>query len=223
MKNRFQPYLYWIFLAFMAVGYFYPAIGLAALICMLAPVVIAPFRGRYWCGNYCPRGSFYDHVLAKFSPQKPIPAFFKSNALRIIMVITIMTVFIVQTYEAWGNLPAMGMVLLRLIFITTVIGVVLGWFYHSRTWCSFCPMGSLAAWFSRPRSMPLKVESTCVSCTLCSKACPFQLAPYQAKDAAAGFTAGDCLKCGHCEAACPKDALSFDAATGIDKGLNKPA
>lgn len=33
------------------------------VICMLAPVLLAPFKGRYWCGNFCPRGSFYDNVI----------------------------------------------------------------------------------------------------------------------------------------------------------------
>ena len=30
--------LYWILFAYLAIGYFYPVIGLLALICMIAPV-----------------------------------------------------------------------------------------------------------------------------------------------------------------------------------------
>ena len=78
MRKRIRPYLFWILLAFLAIGLVYPAVGIIALTCMIAPVAVAPFRGRYWCGNYCPRGSFYDHVLVKLSPQRKIPAFFQS-------------------------------------------------------------------------------------------------------------------------------------------------
>lgn len=207
MRNKWQPYLFWILLVFLAVGFIYPAIGVIAVVCMLAPVVIAPFRGRYWCGNFCPRGSFYDHFLARFSPGRPIPPFFRSKGLRAFMVVFIMTGFSVQTYFAWGDPAAMGLVFVRLIFVTTVVGIVLGLVYHQRTWCSFCPMGTLASWLSR-KAMPLKVAPACVNCGLCTKACPLQLKPASGKESGV-FTAGDCLKCERCVAACPKKALDF--------------
>lgn len=193
-------------LGFLAVGVFYPAIGLLAIFCMLAPVVMAPFKGRYWCGNFCPRGSLYDNVIAKISPGKPIPAFFRSKALRLAMIILIMTMFTVQTYYAWDDLAAMGKVFIRLILITTIVGVILGVIYHQRTWCTFCPMGTIASWFS-VRKRPLAVADSCVNCKLCSNACPLQLAPYTAKSAV--FDNPDCIKCGRCTAKCPKKALSF--------------
>ena len=71
--------LYWILLVYLVVGYFYPVIGFLAVICMIAPVAFAVRKGRWWCGNACPRGNFYDRVLAKYSPHKPIPAFFHGD------------------------------------------------------------------------------------------------------------------------------------------------
>jgi polyferredoxin len=210
VKSTIQPYLFWILLVFLGVGVFYPAIGLVAILCMLAPVLLAPFRGRYWCGNFCPRGSFYDSVIAKISPKKPIPAFFRSNGFRIFMVMFIMGVFSVQMYYAWGDLSAMGAVFFRIILITTIVGIVLGVVYHQRTWCSFCPMGTMASWLSaKPKPRPLKVENSCVSCKLCTTACPLQLSPYTAKGSEEGFTHSDCLKCSRCVEKCPKKALVF--------------
>lgn len=201
--------MYWLFFIYLVVGYFYPAAGIVALICMLAPVLIAPFRGRYWCGNYCPRGSLYDKILAKFSPRKPIPPYFRTQGFRVFMVVFIMSMFSIQMYDAWGNLDEMGLVFLRIIFITTVVGIVLGLLYNHRTWCSFCPMGTMASWFSRKQAKPLTVGDTCVNCKLCTKACPFALTPYDAKGNETGFTHSDCLKCSQCVNACPKKSLAF--------------
>lgn len=210
MKRHMQQYLFWILLFFLAIGIIYPAIGLFAIICMLAPVVLAPYKGRYWCGNFCPRGSFYDNVIAKLSPQKPIPAVFRSKSFRVFMVVFIMSVFGIQMYYAWGDLGEMGMVFVRIILITTIVGIVLGLVYHQRTWCSFCPMGTLASWFSaKPKPMPLQVKDSCVDCKLCTTACPLQLTPYIEKGNTQGFTHSDCLKCNRCVEKCPKKALSF--------------
>ena len=45
MPTKGYP-LYWILLAYLVVGAFYPIIGLLALICMVAPVAFAMRRGR---------------------------------------------------------------------------------------------------------------------------------------------------------------------------------
>ena len=210
MKNNVQGYLYWVLLTFLIAGMFYPAVGLLAIICMLAPVAVSFFKGRYWCGNFCPRGSFYDHILAKFSPQKPIPAIFRAKFFRVVVLLLIMTAFSLQMYFAWGDLAAMGMVFLRVILLTTLVGIVLGLFFHQRAWCAFCPMGSLASWIAeRRKPLPLMVSDACISCKLCTRVCPMQLEPYRAKGSANGFDAADCLKCGRCVDSCPKKALSF--------------
>ena len=57
--------LYWLLAVYLIVGYFFPAAGLVALICMIGPVAFAVSRGRWWCGHACPRGNFYDRVLGK--------------------------------------------------------------------------------------------------------------------------------------------------------------
>lgn len=224
MRKRIRPYLFWILLAFLATGLVYPAVGIIALTCMIAPVAVAPFRGRYWCGNYCPRGSFYDHVLVKLSPQRKIPAFFSYTVFRAVMVLFIMSVFTVQMIYAWGDWAAMGKVFVQIILITTIVGIVLGLIYHQRTWCSFCPMGTLASWISRrKKTLPLAVGNSCVSCKLCTKACPMQLEPYAAKGTDEGFCHSDCLKCDRCVERCPKQALQFDNLTSKKTSISANA
>lgn len=72
MPSKGYP-LYWILFAYIVAGWFFPVVGWLAIICMIAPVAFAVKRGRWWCGNACPRGSMYDRLLAKYSPHRPIP------------------------------------------------------------------------------------------------------------------------------------------------------
>lgn len=202
--------LYWILLIYLVVGYFYPIIGFLAVICMIAPVAFAVRRGRWWCGNACPRGSLYDKILSKYSPHRPIPSFLRSRGFRIFMVMFIFTMFGIQMYRAWGDWPAMGGVFWTIILITTVVGVTLSFIYAPRSWCSFCPMGSLSAWVS-PSSGKLPegfrrimVSDRCTTrCKLCSAVCPMQLKPYEGRGDEDGFLHPDCLKCKRCAMGCP--------------------
>ena len=202
--------LYWILLVYLVVGYFYPVIGFLAVICMIAPVAFAVRKGRWWCGNACPRGNFYDRVLAKYSPHKPIPAFVRTKGFRIFMVMFIITMFGILMYRAWGDCNDMGRVFWTIILITTIVGVALSFINAPRTWCSFCPMGTLSAWVS-PRSGRLPdnyrriiVGEKCTTkCKLCSAVCPMLLTPYESRNDGNGFLHPDCIKCGRCIKGCP--------------------
>ena len=182
-------------------------IALAAVICMAGPVIVSLWKGRYWCGNLCPRGSLYDSLVSKISMKRKIPGFFKSIYLRIFMVAFIMTMFGYGVYKNWGNLYGIGMVLYRIIAITTIVGVFLGMNFNQRTWCSFCPMGTIASFISKKRksSRVFNVSASCVSCGLCQKSCPLDLAAYKYKGELLSHP--DCIQCGKCAISCPKKAI----------------
>ena len=61
-KTPGQP-LYWIIIAYIILAWFFPVVGLLALICMIGPVVTSIYKGRWWCGNVCPRGNMYETQL----------------------------------------------------------------------------------------------------------------------------------------------------------------
>lgn len=213
-KSIWKKYGYLILLLYLLVGIvFFPVLGSIALICMLAPVVMAFYRGREWCGKYCPRGSLWDSIFSPINKNKEIPAWARSKQFRVMMLLLIFTVFGVQMFFAWPDPAAIGMVFLRIILITTAVGMVLALLYSPRTWCNFCPMGTLASWVSEGKKT-IYVDETCVKCGLCSRVCPMQHAPYLAPDKK--FTHVDCLKCDACIEACPKKALSYTKGAVCD-------
>ena len=207
-RTKFQKYTFMALPVVIISGWLYPAIGFLLFECMLGAVGFALFQGRSWCNWMCPRGAFYDLVVGKMSRNVQIPNFFHKKSVRIFMVGLIMSVIGVQFYLDWGNINSMGLVLVRLLTITTLAGIILGIIFHPRTWCHICPMGTIANWLSEGKKT-MYISDNCVSCKLCAKACPMQLKPYEYK----GFATmgdNDCLKCSSCVDACPKKALSFE-------------
>ena len=85
--------LYWIIIAYIILAWFFPVIGLLALICMIGPVVTSIYKGRWWCGHVCPRGNMYDRLLSKYSPHRPIPKFVRTFGFRLFMVFFIFGMF----------------------------------------------------------------------------------------------------------------------------------
>ena len=130
--------LYWIIIAYIIIGWFFPVIGLIAIICMVGPVM------------------------------------------------------------------------------TTIVGVTLNFIYAPRTWCSFCPMGTISRWVA-PKHAPLPkpftnihVSSACeMKCKMCARVCPMQLTPYDSRGQEIGFLDPDCLKCGKCTQACPTKIITL--------------
>ena len=88
--------IYWIIIAYILLGWFFPVIGLLALICMIGPVLTSIFKGRWWCGHVCPRGNMYDRLLSKYSPHRPIPKFVRTFGFRLFMVFFIFGMFGIQ-------------------------------------------------------------------------------------------------------------------------------
>jgi len=61
---KITPYLGIMVLIVSLGGIFYPSWAISSAgLCTL--MIIAPFRGRWFCGNLCPRGSFVDFWLSR--------------------------------------------------------------------------------------------------------------------------------------------------------------
>lgn len=60
MKTNMYNKWYWpALLVFIFLRLFVsPKFGLVAIICMIAPLVMVLFKGRMWCGRFCPAAAF---------------------------------------------------------------------------------------------------------------------------------------------------------------------
>jgi len=198
------------FLIILIGGWRYSLLGYFIPLCMLLGIGIGLSKGRKWCDWFCPRGSFFDAMIKPISPPKEIPKFFKGLPLRIGMLSFLMLMMTFQIIKRWPNPYKIGMFFVILLTVTTVLGIILALLSHQRTWCCFCPIGSMANWVGRKRR-PLKIDSKlCTECKLCHKVCPIQVAPFEfKKEETELIKDGDCLKCSLCVLACPKKALNF--------------
>lgn len=207
-RRRTKAWSWPVLAAVLAAGIIYPVVGFVMLICMGAAVLIAPWRGRLWC-DVCPRGAFYDLVIKRLGIDRPIPKFVRTPAFRVFMMAVMMAVLGLQLSRAWGDWPGMGGAFVTLLVVTTVIGLAFAAAFNPRSWCSFCPMGSMAHFFGRGR-YPMSVSAeACTDCGKCSRHCPMELDPSAYKQEGS-MAHGDCLKCLACVAECPRSALSFD-------------
>lgn len=183
-------------------GLWYPKIGYFLLIVFVALMTISPFRGRWFCGNLCPRGSFNDFWIGKISLKKKIPELFSNLWLRSIVFILMIGFMIFRIINTKGAVNKIGMVFVTMCIITTLISVLFGIFINPRTWCTFCPMGTLQRAFGGNRYQLRFDRSKCVDCGICNKVCPMGLSVNKISKKP------DCIKCWRCIESCPKKALS---------------
>ena len=198
-----------LFVVVIILGWTYPVLGYFIPLCMVAGITIGAYRGRKWCDWYCPRGSFYDSVMCPASPRKTMPPLFRNMVVRIGVMVVLMGIIASFAIQQWPSLSKIGTVFVVMLSVTTVIGVILAFSMHHRSWCMLCPIGTVARVVGRNRQALTIDSHRCVECKLCAKVCPVQIKPYAyKKDMIMVVNDGDCLKCGLCVAVCPKKALT---------------
>lgn len=219
-------------------GLFYPPLGLIAAAMMVALLLLSLFRGRYWCGNICPRGAFLDILVRRLSPGRRFPSWARSLWLRVSVLVLLMSGFawslanlpIANAEEVTGGIYGLiGAVFVRLCLITTLGAIFLALISQHRAWCAVCPMGTMQHLIDRAatKAPPTRARiatnaDECRDCGICERVCPMDIPIREYMDAGE-IQHPDCLRCGECVDACPTDALARKIIEGADAAEETPA
>lgn len=217
----------WFFTVLVALGGLWePKLGLLVILIMLGLTITSFFAGRYWCGNFCPHGSLFDRIAMPISLNKRIPEFLKSKYMVIGFFIFFMFNFsrkIIDVLKLWGSydfLDKLGFVFVATYLMVLITGGLFAVIINPRTWCQFCPMGTMQKLVHKlgkntritektEKKVTIKDISKCLACGKCTKVCPFQLVPHLQFGEYNQFHDINCIKCSTCIKNCPAKILSL--------------
>jgi ferredoxin-type protein NapH len=203
---KITPYLGPLVVIVSIAGLWYPMLGYFMLLVMGTLFISSIFRGRWFCGNLCPRGSYFDYGIIKISKKRKIPKILSSMWVRIpafTLMMSLMMYRISVTFAAQNTFELIGTILVSMCLMTTIIGTLLGSYFNTRSWCNACPMGTMQRIIGGKKYQLQMAHESCVDCKKCEKVCPMELGVRDIGNNP------DCIKCGRCIDSCPKDALSF--------------
>lgn len=223
--NPIRKYTWLVTVVVAIGGLWFPKLGLVVLAIMAGLITTAFFNGRFWCGNVCPHGSLFDRVIQPISRNEKIPAFFKTKAFVILFFLFFMWNLsrrVLKVAALWGTyefLDKLGFVFVMTYLVVMVVGGLLAVVATPRTWCQFCPMGSiqkLAHMLGKlvgvakknEKKITIDAREKCHTCGKCARVCPFQLKPYLEFSDNHQFENPNCIKCKTCVANCPAGILS---------------
>ena len=219
-----KRYAWLLALVIGVAGMFYPLLGLPVPFIMAALMGMSLFKGKYWCGNICPHGSFFDNLLQPVSRRMRVPEILRSKTVVAAVLLVFMVSMALRFVRLFGAMdPGAFYERLGLIFASTylmvlLIGGLLAVTISPRAWCFFCPMGTLqGVLYKLGKALGLtkhsdeKVALTqpdhCRSCGKCSRACAVQLEPYKNLSENGQFEDERCIRCRACTEKCPAGIL----------------
>ena len=140
--------------------------------------------------------------------------------------------------QMWGTLTfydKLGFVFTMNYLVPTIIGTTLALVVNPRSWCNFCPMGTIEQLFYKlgkatglnkktDEKVTTAAPELCHKCGKCARVCPMQLKPYLEFSPAKQLDNENCIRCTTCIANCPAGILSLanaDKARKLKQRVNK--
>lgn len=187
---------------------FYFEIGLLLIGFIIAGgLLLAPILGRFWCGWMCPRGTFLEYVMEKFSHKVSVPATFRTKKFKLFIASIMAIMFIIvllgknPLLTSQDKLASIGGFIVFICIATTLlISIPLGIIYMPRTWCSFCPVGYAQSLLSKNKILHVSIED-CRNCRKCHTSCSLDICREYTGNSKT-IESADCFACMKCTDAC---------------------
>ena len=130
-KKRWYDYLWIASLTYLVLGFFNILFAWLGLICFLVPLTISIANGtKGYCNRYCGRGQLFGILGGRFglSRKKDIPRW--------------------MNWAYHGTLFHPGVAqfafgFYSVMLTSTVLGLITMVLYKPRSWCVYCPMGTM--------------------------------------------------------------------------------
>ncbi|MFZ7121055.1 MAG: 4Fe-4S binding protein [Eubacteriaceae bacterium] len=140
-----QNWSYVIIVLFFLLSFIDNRFGILGFICMLLPMIISiNGHGKAHCSRLCPRGSFFGKIISKFSLNRSLPKFLRSNLTKNILLVFMFSSMTLMMIKAGWSFERISASLFRMMFVSFIVGMIMGIIFKPRSWCQVCPMGHAA-------------------------------------------------------------------------------
>lgn len=200
-------------------GTFLQKIFSGTMVLLAITLLLAIIFRRSFCGVICPFGALQEFfgVIGKkiFRKRFIMPSKIDKPLRYLKYVVLVVTIYFawktaglwMDPYDPWaayGHIKAgfTSLITEYLIGTITLVIILLGSMLYDRFFCKYlCPMGAVYGIISKISwSKIVRDKDVCISCNLCSKSCPMNIAVAKADK----VTSAECISCQSCVLSCPK-------------------
>jgi len=160
------------------------------------------------------------------SRNTKIPGILKSRVMQATVFVWFMYNLgskFIRVSALWGSMlfwDRLGFVFVASYLMVTIVGGTLALVFTPRSWCQFCPMGTMQTlmyklgkalgWTRKhDRKITASAMDKCHKCAKCARVCPFQLEPYNEFSDKNQFDHEACIRCLTCVQNCPAHILTL--------------
>lgn len=213
-------------------GTFVTKIAASSVVLLAVTIVLALVFRRSFCGYVCPLGAIQElfgrigKAIWGKRRRPEIPAALDRPARWLkYVVLAVFTVWtwttatlVIRPYDpwvAWMHLTSAEIWAEFAVGVGVLVVSLLGSVVYERFFCKYlCPMGGFLGAISRFSLFKVRrVESTCIDCKACDKACPVNIKVSEVET----VESPECINCNECVNACPvKDTLVVAARGPVE-------
>ena len=220
------PITIWYFSPYLIIQAASEHIINGSFIVFVLMLVLSMFFGRAWCGYLCPAGGLQECAMRiKDTPAAQGKRDKIKYVIWVIWIAAVIVTFILGKNDVTVNpfymtdhgISVSGIYNYVIYYGVILLLVVPPLVHGKRATCHYiCWMApfmvigsSIGKFLHLPQLHVEADKSKCVSCGMCSKACPMGLDVKKMVEEGTGPKCTECIQCGACVDECPKKVLKY--------------